>query len=597
MLFRSALRDAGYGPEKQYDRDQVSVILGVTGTLELVVPLGARLGHPVWRKALKEHGIEGAAADSIVESIKDGYVPWQESSFPGLLGNVVAGRIANRFNFGGTNCVVDAACASSLSAAHLASLELLSGRSRMVVTGGVDCFNDIFMYMCFSKTPALSPTGDIKPFDKKADGTMLGEGLGMLVLKRLEDAQADGDRIYALLKGIGSSSDGRGKSIYAPSSEGQTKALRAAYKVAGVAPDTIELVEAHGTGTTVGDGVEVDALKAVYGKPGAEGPWCALGSVKSMIGHTKAAAGSAGLIKAALSLYHKVLPPTIKVSDPIPQLDGSPFYLNTQPRPWLKRDHPRRAAVSALGFGGSNFHAVPEEHDAAKVTADWDGRAQVIALSAPDAQTLSRAVEPFTQPMPWDQLRLAAHRSRASFAASSAARLCLVVDKDVTDLPKLAAAAKQALSSKAGQTSWSLSDGAFFGGGAGGKLALLFAGQGSQYVGMARDLACQFPEIFNALAQADAVFEGSPRLSDIVYPRPVFAAEAKAAQETALRSTDCAQPALGAIELGMLRLLETFGLKAQGYAGHSYGELTALAAAGRLTETELHSLSGLRAVS
>ena len=179
------------------DRNRVSVILGVTGTLELVIPLGARLGHPKWKRAMHDAGIPADLADDAAARIAESYVPWQENSFPGLLGNVVAGRIANKLDLGGTNCVVDAACASSLSAIHLAGLELAAGRCDVAVTGGVDTFNDIFMYMCFSKTPALSPTGDAKPFDINGDGTILGEGLGILVLKRLADAERDGDRIYA----------------------------------------------------------------------------------------------------------------------------------------------------------------------------------------------------------------------------------------------------------------------------------------------------------------------------------------------------------------------------------------------------------------
>src|SRR5262245_22117072 len=263
---RRALEDAGYGPGgRPFDRDRVSVILGVTGTLELVVPLGARLGHPRWRRALAEAGVPDDVADDVVKRIGDSYVGWQENSFPGLLGNVVAGRIANRLDLGGTNCVVDAACASSLSAVHLAALELSAGRCDMAVTGGVDTFNDIFMYMCFSKTPALSPTGHARPFAADGDGTILGEGLGIVVLKRLSDAERDGDRIYAVIRGIGSSSDGRGNAIYAPAAAGQVKALRSAYQVAGVSPDTIELVEAHGTGTKVGDATEARALIEVFG--------------------------------------------------------------------------------------------------------------------------------------------------------------------------------------------------------------------------------------------------------------------------------------------------------------------------------------------
>ena len=179
---------------KTVDRNRVTVILGVTGTLELVIPLGARLGHPNWRRAMKEAGVADDQIEDAAGRIAESYVPWQENSFPGLLGNVVAGRIANRLDLGGTNCVVDAACASSLGAVHLAALELQAGRADVVVTGGVDTFNDIFMYMCFSKTPALSPTGDAKPFDADGDGTILGEGLGVVVLKRLADAERDGDR-------------------------------------------------------------------------------------------------------------------------------------------------------------------------------------------------------------------------------------------------------------------------------------------------------------------------------------------------------------------------------------------------------------------
>ena len=588
-----ALRDAGYGPEKEYDRSRVSVILGVTGTLELVVPLGARLGHPVWRKALHEAGIEGEQAEGIIERIKDGYVPWQENSFPGLLGNVVAGRIANRFNLGGTNCVVDAACGSSLSAAHLASLELTTGRASMVVTGGVDCFNDIFMYMCFSKTPALSPGGDAKPFDRTADGTALGEGLGMLVLKRLADAERDGDRIYAVLKGVGSSSDGRGKAIYAPSSEGQVKALRQAYEVAGVTPDTVELVEAHGTGTSVGDTVEVEALKEVYAATGRKGAWCALGSVKSMIGHTKAAADSAGMIKTALALHRKVLPPTIKVTEPIAALSGeTPCYLNTQTRPWTLGAHPRRAAVSALGFGGANFHAVLEEYAPKKTEIDWSGETQVFSFSGSDAASLKSALAPLSKEMTWDESRIAAFKSRAAFKRSDAARLSFVVEKGKS-VSALAASASAALDQNAGKPSWTSPEGIFFGSGAPGKLAVLFPGQGSQYVGMGRDLACQFPKAQEALSDATSAL-GEPRLCDLMHPHPAFKPEDKSAQEAALRATQNAQPALGAASLAAYRVLSDFGLKADAFAGHSYGELTALCAAGRYDDATLFALSRLR---
>ncbi|MCK4469843.1 MAG: hypothetical protein KAU60_15990, partial [Desulfobacterales bacterium] len=226
MAAKTALDDAGYWKGKSFNKDKTSVILGITGTQELVIPLGARLGYPKWRRALLDSGISAEKAQEIIERISDSYVSWQENSFPGLLGNVVAGRICNRLDLGGTNCVVDAACASSMSAIHLAVMELMSGRSDMALTGGVDTLNDIFMHMCFSKTHILSPTEDIRPFSRDADGTVLGEGVGIVVLKRLEDAEEDGDKIYAVIKGIGSSSDGKSQSIYTPRAKGQAKALR-----------------------------------------------------------------------------------------------------------------------------------------------------------------------------------------------------------------------------------------------------------------------------------------------------------------------------------------------------------------------------------
>ncbi len=601
VVASQALESAGYGHDRTWDRSRVSVVLGVTGTLQLVVPLGARLGHPQWRKALAEAGVSGDVAEDVVARIGDMYVPWQEASFPGLLGNVVAGRIANRLDLGGTNCVVDAACASSLSAIHLASLELASGKASMVVTGGVDAFNDIFMYMCFSKTPALSPSGDVRPYDAAGDGTILGEGVGMVVLKRLADAERDGDRIFAVLKGVGTASDGRGKAIYAPDSDGQRRALEAAYSETGIAPSTVELVEGHGTGTKVGDAIEVAALRSVYGEAPAGGGWVALGSVKSQIGHTKAAAGAAGLIKAALALHHKVLPPTIKVAQPLAPLaeSVSPFYLTAKPRPWLKRAaHPRRAAVSSFGFGGSNFHLVLEEHDPAKPGADWDGQTELVAIGAPTRDALLERLGRYTPDMAWDALRIAATDDRAAFDSAAAHRLAFVVERGATDLAgTLSALRARVAEGEPFQTP----DGACYGVGApAGELAAVFPGQGAQYPGMGRDLACVFPAALAALEAAEDAFAGGTerahgmRLVDRMIPTTAWDEAARSAQADALRATEVAQPAIGAASLGAWRVLEAFGLAPACVAGHSYGELTALAAAGRLTEAEFFALSVLR---
>ena len=592
-----ALTDAGYGPERDFDRERVSVILGVTGTLELVIPLGARLGHPLWKSALKEAGVADDVAADAMQRIADSYVPWQETSFPGLLGNVVAGRISRHFNFGGTNCVVDAACGSSLSALNLAALELAAGKADMVVTGGIDTFNDIFMYTCFSKTPALSPSGHARPFDADGDGTTLGEGLGILVLKRLADAERDGDRIYAVVKGIGSSSDGRGAAIYEPSAAGQQKALRRAYEQAGVEPATIGLIEAHGTGTKVGDAVEVKALRAVYGE--ADQPWCALGSVKSQIGHTKAAAGSAGLIKAVLALHHKILPPTIKVQRPNEAVTGgnSPFYVNSETRPWLQTGTtPRRAAVSALGFGGSNYHCVLEEYDREKPQGEWRGEVQLALFGAADAAGLRAAVQAFPANTGWSAVRAAAQASRAGFDANNRCRLALMIEEEKANLP---AQLKSALTllEKEGEGFWSTPDGAFYAmGSPAGKLAVLFPGQGAQYPHMLKELSTLFPELFRVVQSADIAFHArrGQRLAELLYPRPAFTAEEKSAQETRLRATDNAQPALGAVSLGAWEILGAFGVKADAFAGHSYGELVALCAAGVFDAATLHQLSQLR---
>jgi acyl transferase domain-containing protein len=611
VVARQTLEDAGYAAEPGAERDglrplnrgRVSVILGVTGTLELVIPLGARLGHPIWRRALQEAGVADDVAEDVVRRIGDSYVGWQENSFPGLLGNVVAGRIANRFDLGGTNCVVDAACASSLSALHLAALELQSHRADMVLTGGVDTFNDVFMYMCFSKTPALSPSGEARPFDSTADGTVLGEGVGIVALKRLADATRDGDRIYAVVRGVGTASDGRGNAVYAPKAAGQVEALSAAYRVAGVTPDTVELVEAHGTGTRVGDATEAEALAEVYRATGRPGSWCAVGSVKSQIGHTKAAAGVAGLIKAAAALYHKVLPPSIKVTTPIEpvQPGNSPLYINTQSRPWLaSASHPRRAGVSAFGFGGSNFHCVLEEAEASKPGIDWDGDIQILALGADTPEALrARLEECAAAVVEWPSFRTHAAQSRSDWESSRAFRLLLVAQERRTDLAELLANAVAFLQ-KTPELAAPRPEGIFFGRGASpGKLAALFPGQGAQCIGMFRELACRFPNFQEELAAANGAFQrdhpdDSARLTDRIWPPQEFTPEARAEQESLLRDTATAQPALGAVGMGAFRVLQHFGLRAGAAAGHSYGELTALCAAGWLPASDFYTLSSLR---
>jgi acyl transferase domain-containing protein/NAD(P)-dependent dehydrogenase (short-subunit alcohol dehydrogenase family) len=597
LAAKMALADCGYGGGQEFDRDRTSVILGVTGTQELVIPLSSRLGHPRWRKALEDSAIDPQKTEEVIQRISDSYIPWQENSFPGLLGNVVAGRISNRLDLRGTNCVVDAACASSLSAIHLALLELQSGRSDMVVTGGVDTLNDIFMHMCFAKTQALSTTGDARPFSKDADGTVLGEGIGILVLKRLEAAQKDGNRIYALIKGLGSSSDGKSQSIYSPHPEGQAQALRSAYENAAINPATVGLIEAHGTGTRVGDKVEFEALNKVFGEYGANGYKSALGSVKSMIGHTKASAGAAGLIKTALSLYHKVLPPTLKAESPDPGLDieNSHFYLNTKTRPWFSSNgHPRRAGVSAFGFGGSNFHVVLEEYQPEKSEISWDGSVDIIAFSAASTGKLARGVRDYkdenSSGHAHRESAIKAAASRKRFSAADPYRLLIIHDQD-SALSDLLDRALAGLDSAGGWPT-GVSENIFFGGPEmPGKLAFVFPGQGSQYLNMGRDVVCTFPAAMQILASANQKFDGQGLLSDLIFPQTTSGEHSRQQQEATLRKTHIAQPAIGAISLAMFSALQSFGVRPDATCGHSFGELTALCAAGWIDTDTLLELA------
>ncbi|MBL0423230.1 acyltransferase domain-containing protein, partial [Ramlibacter sp. AW1] len=589
LVAKQVLHDAAGTSFSKMDRSRMSVILGVASATELVTELSARMQRPVWAHALRQHGFDDAQVTAICDRISNQYVPWNENSFPGMLGNVVAGRIANRFDLAGTNCVIDAACASSLAALHLALLELESGHSDLVITGGVDALNDPLMYACFSKTPALSPTGDCRPFSAAADGTMLGEGLGMLALKRLSDAERDGDRIYAVIRGLGTSSDGQSKSIYAPVAEGQAKALRRSYAVAGYGPETVEMVEAHGTGTRAGDLAEFQGLTRVFGEAetGRTG-WCALGSVKSQIGHTKAAAGIAGLFKAVMALHHKVLPPTIKVDQPSPALNlpASPFYLNTRARPWIRdSSHPRRASVSAFGFGGSNYHAALEEYTGPaprRPRLRTQGHELLLVSASSAAQLIERCRALDLRP------EVVAHAANQSLLAWSEGshRLALVVSCDdaattmTQALGRIERQPEQPFALPGGQVHYGV-------GASLGQVALLFSGQGSQYLEMGRDLAMSFDAAREVWDRAAGLGWGPNGLHGVVFPPPSFSDEERAQQERLLTETQWAQPAIGAVQLAQLALLRQVGIEPSAVAGHSFGEFTALAAAGSLSADDL----------
>ncbi|MFT5434634.1 MAG: polyketide-type polyunsaturated fatty acid synthase PfaA, partial [Myxococcota bacterium] len=595
VVAQRVLEDAAQGQFAAMDKERISVILGVTSAQELLGSMVARLQRPIWEKAMRDAGLPESQVVECCQRIADEYVPWQESTFPGVLGNVVAGRIANRFDLHGTNCVTDAACASTFSAVSMAVNELYLGQSDLVVTGGVDTMNDIFMYMCFSKTPALSKTGDCRPFSDQADGTMLGEGIGMVALKRLADAERDGDRIYALLKGVGSSSDGRSKSVYAPVPEGQARALKRAYEVAGHSARTVELIEAHGTGTIAGDAAEFEGLRLAFGTYEAGDPdsqWCGLGSVKSQIGHTKSAAGAAGLFKIVMALHHKVLPPTIKVDRPNPNMDleTSAFYLNTTARPWVRgSDHPRRGSVSAFGFGGSNFHLALEEYTGpSKAPLRRVAPAELVAFGADSAAGLVEALKRVENAaLHW--------ASKSSLAAYTGGEFRLaIVASDDADLAEKLALAGSRISAKSAE-SFSLPNGVVYGVGAAlGGLGLLFPGQGSQYLGMGADVAMTWPAALGAWDMAADIEMGETTLHRVVFPPKPFSEEHAQANETRLVSTQWAQPAIGTASLALLNILRQLGLTADGVGGHSYGEVTALHAAGAMDEATLLKIARRR---
>ena len=593
-VVRAALADAGL-MDRDFPRQRASIILGAGGG---VADLGN--GYAV-RAALP------ALFDNLPAEACDRLPEWTEDSFAGLLLNVAAGRAANRFDLGGINLTVDAACASSLGAIYFAAQELADGRSDLVLAGGVDTVQNPFGYLCFSKTQALSPSGRSRVFDAEADGIVISEGLAVVVLKRLADAERDGDRIYAVLQGVGGSSDGRGRSMTAPRPQGQMRAVERAYRQAGYSPASVELFEAHGTGTAAGDVAEAETLTGVLEAAGAGPSSAAVGSVKSMIGHTKCAAGVTGVIKTALALQRKVLPPTLNVTRPNPKArfgDG-PLYVNSELRPWLRgsRDQPRRAGVSAFGFGGTNFHVTLEEYTGdlpslpqPATAGAWPGelllfrgdKREVIAGIEAIAADLERGAAPRLRDLAvscWNAARSAPPGLTAALVATDSATLAarlsalrdaIAADRELTD-PEGAWYTPEPLAGA-------------------GRVALLFPGQGSQYPDMFRDLCVHFRVVREEIECAERALAPvlDVPLGAYLYPPPAFTAEERQLRADALRHTRVAQPALGAVERAGFRLLADLGVAPDMVAGHSYGEYAALAAAGVLSSEELALVSEAR---
>ncbi|WZO96125.1 SDR family NAD(P)-dependent oxidoreductase [Isosphaeraceae bacterium EP7] len=594
---RAAIEDAGY-TRRPFARERTSVVLGIGGgAAQLAMGYAFRAYLP-----MLDAVSPGAGADALKAC--EGLLPeWTEDAFPGFLLNVAAGRVANRFDFGGSNYAVDAACGSSLAAANLAVRELETGAADMVVLGGADTVQNPLTYLAFSKTQAFSPRGRCRPFDTSADGIVISEGVAAIVLKRLADAERDGDRIYAVIKGIGSSSDGRARGLTAPRPEGQTLALKRAYAKAGIDPKTVGYVEAHGTGTAVGDVVEAMALSGLLTEAGATPSSCAVGSVKSSIGHTKCAAGMAGLINAALALHHKVYPPTIGVEAPNPKVNfgTGPLHVSAQLRPWLhdERSRPRRAGVSAFGFGGTNFHAVLEGYDrnlAPPTAPSREWPAELFAWSAPDRGSLLEAIDRFGQTLE-GPLRDHSHATLSAFKPSNSGPVLAIVAESLADLRSKLDSAIGSI--RGGAADLSDPRGIHFAHAPAFRstpLAFLFPGQGSQAPGMLGDLAIAFSPVRESFETFDAalVSAGRPAVGPLVFPPASFIEAERSARVAALRSPEVSQPAVGAASVGMMRLLAELGVTPDVVAGHSYGELVALHAAGCLPASALAEVSEAR---
>ena len=591
-LVSDLLKDVANGAAEGPDRERVSVMFGFSGGMgEMGAQYATRADLP---------RLLGDVPPEILDRLPE----WTEDSFAGILPNVAAGRVANRFDFGGTNAIVDAACASSLTAIYNAVMELESGRSDMAIAGGFDTLQSAFGYLCFAKTQALSPRGVCNTFDARADGIVISEGLAAVALKRLADAERDGDRIYAVIKGVGASSDGRAKGLTAPLPAGQRRAVWRAYAQAGYDPSTVELFEAHGTGTVAGDRAELDTVTEVLKTSGARPKSAAIGSVKTLIGHTKAAAGVSGLIKIALGLHHKVLPPHALVEDPNPVFEDEdvPLYLSQTPRPWVARaGQPRRAGVSAFGFGGTNFHVALEEYAdplAEPAAADIGMDLVPFALAAASRGDLAARLGKLAKAKA-TTVKALAEKSLATREPDAPVRLGFVAATLAEAEEKITAALAFLEGGVALPKGVHFTEAPALQGDA--KLAFVFSGQGSQYPDMLRQTALMAPEMMNRLDRAEAVLAGTPtfqaadkKLSQFIYPGDAFTKDARKAQMTALTHTSVAQPALGVIGAGLHALLARLGVTPDMVAGHSYGEFVALHAAGALTYEEMIALSEAR---
>jgi acyl transferase domain-containing protein/NAD(P)-dependent dehydrogenase (short-subunit alcohol dehydrogenase family)/acyl carrier protein len=604
---REALEDYGF-PERHLDGNRTAVILGNAMAGERHYLTMLRICFPEYARELAESAsfaaLPAALRADITRELKSRIAhrlpEITEDTMPGELANCIAGRIANVFNFHGPNFTTDAACASAMAAFSSAAEGLVEHDFDVAITGGIDRNMGASTFVKFCKIGALSATGT-RPYAQGADGFVMGEGAAVFLLKRLADAEQNGDKIYAVLRGLGASSDGKGKGITAPNPAGQKLAVERAWHNAGLSPATATYIEGHGTSTRVGDVVEVQSLVDVLSSFQLREGSVALGSVKSNFGHLKSAAGAAGMLKAVLALRDKVLPPSLHCEHTNPDIDfgHGPVYVNTELRPWTDgADGVRRAGVSAFGFGGTNFHVVLEEYVPHRLTGNGK-HSLVVKESGPAPQPLKAplrgalVIGGASETELVNLLRAVQNSAAAGDAPAPAAPAesylhapeRLAIDyADAADLADKCTKALRALATNQ-PAAWKAlrGQGIFRGHGPAPKVAFLYTGQGSQYVNMLRPLRATEPIVAQTFAEADRAMTpvlGKP-LSEFIFIDQTDP-KAVAKVEEDLRQTAITQPAVLACDLALTRLLAAYGIQPDMTMGHSLGEYGALVASGAL---------------
>jgi acyl transferase domain-containing protein/thioesterase domain-containing protein/NADPH-dependent curcumin reductase CurA len=482
--------------------------------------------------------------------------------------NFLATRLSYQLNLQGPSMNVQTACSSALVAVHLACQSLLSGECDMALAGGSTVVLPQGRGYLARQGEILSPDGHCRPFDARARGTLFGSGAGVVVLRRRADAEANGDRILALVKGSAINNDGFGKVGYlAPSVDGQAKAVTEALAISGVDPETISCVEAHGTGTIVGDPIEVTAITQAYRRFTQKTGFCALGSLKGNIGHLGEAAGIAAFIKTVLALTHREIPPSLHYENPNPQIDfaSSPFYVNAKLAPWQTNSTPRRAGITSLGAGGTNCHVIVEEAPAApppQSSRPW----QLLLLSAATPTALDKATQNLgTHVEQHPDLELADVSWSLHVGRKPLAHRRALVCRDRQEA--IAACASAADGSKAADRT----------------VAFLFPGQGAQYPNMGRGLYDSEPLFRTEVDQCLAILKRERNLDLRSVLFPTGSVEDASRQ---LRQTALAQPALFVIEYALARLWMSWGVMPAAMLGHSLGEYVAACLAGVFSLTD-----------